>query len=54
MVEILTQDEIDTLLSALESGEITADELRKEEQTKKFEPMIFADQISFPKNRSTH
>ena len=35
MVEILTQDEIDTLLSALESGEITAEELAQRGTDKK-------------------
>ena len=46
MVEILSQDEIDSLLNALESGDITAEELRKEEQTKKIVSMIFADQTN--------
>lgn len=51
MVEILTQDEIDTLLSALESGEITADELRKEEQTKKIRTYDFRRPNKFSKEQ---
>lgn len=51
MVEILSQDEIDSLLNALESGDITAEELRKEEQTKKIRIYDFRRPNKFSKEQ---
>ena len=35
--DVLSQSEIDALLSALSTGEMTADEMKKEEETRKEE-----------------
>ena len=49
--DILSQDEIDSLLSALASGEVTADELLEEEQTKKTRVYDFRRPNKFSKEQ---
>ncbi len=47
MAEILSQGEIDALLSALSSGEITPDEVPKEEEKQKVKTYDLKDLKSF-------
>ena len=49
--DILSQDEIDSLLSELASGEVTADELLEEEQTKKTRVYDFRRPNKFSKEQ---
>ncbi|GCL71370.1 hypothetical protein PN4B1_12750 [Paenibacillus naphthalenovorans] len=49
MVDVLSQNEIDALLAALSSGEMDAEELKKEETQKKSEPMILRERFVSPK-----
>lgn len=50
MAEILSQGEIDALLSALSSGEITPDEVPKEEEKQKVKPYDFKRPQKFSKD----
>lgn len=45
--DILSQNEIDALLSALSSGEMDADELKKEQQEKRLRYMILKEHYGF-------
>lgn len=49
--EILSQNEIDALLSAISSGEMDADELKKEEQEKKVRVYDFKRALRFSKDQ---
>lgn len=51
MSEILSQAEIDALLTALTRGEVTADELKEEEQVKKIKPYDFRRPNKFSKEQ---
>lgn len=51
MTEILSQAEIDALLAALTAGEVTADELKEEEQTKKVRVYDFRRPNKFSKEQ---
>ncbi len=50
MVDVLSQNEIDALLAALSSGEMDADELKKEETTKKIRSYDFKRAVRFSKD----
>ncbi|OFI06514.1 flagellar motor switch protein FliM [Clostridium acetireducens DSM 10703] len=50
MADVLSQSEIDALLSALSSGEITPDELPKEEEKQKVKPYDFKSPQKFSKD----
>ncbi|MFF2482642.1 flagellar motor switch protein FliM [Paenibacillus sp. NPDC058071] len=50
MVDVLSQNEIDALLAALSSGEMDADELKKEEVTKKVRIYDFKRAVRFSKD----
>ncbi|MUT66362.1 flagellar motor switch protein FliM [Paenibacillus sp. NEAU-GSW1] len=50
MVDVLSQNEIDALLAALSSGEMDADELKKEEVTKKVRVYDFKRAVRFSKD----
>ncbi|MBU3202940.1 flagellar motor switch protein FliM [Clostridium algidicarnis] len=50
MAEVLSQNEIDALLSALSSGEIEPDELPKEEEKQKVKPYDFRSPQKFSKD----
>ncbi|KAJ53494.1 flagellar motor switch protein FliM [Clostridium tetanomorphum] len=50
MAEVLSQSEIDALLSALSSGEITPDEMPKEEEKQKVKPYDFRSPQKFSKD----
>ncbi|MBU5591114.1 flagellar motor switch protein FliM [Clostridium sp. MSJ-4] len=50
MAEVLSQSEIDALLSALSSGEIVPDELPKEEEKRKVKPYDFRSPQKFSKD----
>lgn len=50
MAEVLSQSEIDALLSALSSGELTPDELPKEEEKQKVKPYDFRRPQKFSKD----
>ncbi|MGG1520121.1 flagellar motor switch protein FliM [Paenibacillus oryzisoli] len=50
MVDVLSQNEIDALLAALSSGEMDADELKKEETTKKVRAYDFKRAVRFSKD----
>ncbi|EES91522.1 flagellar motor switch protein FliM [Clostridium botulinum] len=50
MADVLTQGEIDTLLSALNSGELNPDELEKEEEKQKIKPYDFRSPQKFSKD----
>ncbi|WP_125152121.1 flagellar motor switch protein FliM [Clostridium rectalis] len=50
MAEVLSQGEIDALLSALSSGEITPDEMPKEEEKQKVKPYDFRSPQKFSKD----
>ena len=49
MAEVLSQNEIDALLSALSSGELTPDELHKDEEKQKVKPYDFLNPQKFSK-----
>ncbi|MDQ0214293.1 flagellar motor switch protein FliM [Oikeobacillus pervagus] len=49
--DILSQSEIDALLSALSTGEMDADELKKEEETKKIKVYDFKRALRFSKDQ---
>lgn len=50
MVDVLSQNEIDALLAALSSGEMDAEELKKEETTKKVRTYDFKRAVRFSKD----
>ncbi|NMM51236.1 flagellar motor switch protein FliM [Paenibacillus aquistagni] len=50
MVDVLSQNEIDALLAALSSGEMDADELKKEETQKKVRSYDFKRAVRFSKD----
>ncbi|AEB75770.1 flagellar motor switch protein FliM [Clostridium botulinum] len=50
MADVLTQGEIDALLSALNSGELNPDELEKEEEKQKVKPYDFRSPQKFSKD----
>lgn len=50
MVDVLSQNEIDALLAALSSGEMDADELKKEETQKKIRSYDFKRAVRFSKD----
>ncbi|WP_027625845.1 flagellar motor switch protein FliM [Clostridium lundense] len=50
MAEVLSQSEIDALLAALSSGEITPDEMPKEEEKQKVKPYDFRSPQKFSKD----
>ncbi|NBI27370.1 flagellar motor switch protein FliM [Chengkuizengella marina] len=50
MVDILSQNEIDALLTALSSGEMDAEELKKEESAKKIRAYDFKRAVRFSKD----
>ncbi|MEW9697713.1 flagellar motor switch protein FliM [Paenibacillus sp. SI8] len=50
MVDVLSQNEIDALLAALSSGEMDADELKKEETQKKVRAYDFKRAVRFSKD----
>jgi flagellar motor switch protein FliM len=50
MVDVLSQNEIDALLAALSSGEMDAEELKKEETTKKVRAYDFKRAVRFSKD----
>ncbi len=50
MVDVLSQNEIDALLAALSSGEMDAEELKKEESTKKVRSYDFKRAVRFSKD----
>ena len=51
MDEVLSQNEIDALLSAITSGEMDAEELKKEEQEKKVRVYDFKRALRFSKDQ---
>lgn len=51
MSEVLSQNEIDALLSALSTGEMNAEELKKEEATKKIKSYDFKRALRFSKDQ---
>lgn len=51
MAEVLSQSEIDALLSALSSGELTAEEIRKEETERKIRNYDFKRAMRFSKDQ---
>lgn len=50
LVDVLSQNEIDALLAALSSGEMDAEELKKEESTKKVRSYDFKRAVRFSKD----
>jgi len=50
MVDVLSQHEIDALLAALSSGEMDAEELKKEESQKKIRSYDFKRAVRFSKD----
>lgn len=50
MADVLTQSEIDALLSALDSGELNPDELEKDEEKQKVKPYDFRSPQKFSKD----
>ncbi|EDS76713.1 flagellar motor switch protein FliM [Clostridium novyi A str. 4552] len=50
MADVLTQSEIDALLSALDSGELNPEELEKEEEKQKVKPYDFRSPQKFSKD----
>lgn len=50
--DILSQNEIDALLSALSSGEMDADELKKSSKRKRLNPMTLEEPCAFLKIKS--
>lgn len=51
MADVLSQSEIDALLSALSTGEMTADEMKKEEETRKVKVYDFKRALRFSKDQ---
>lgn len=51
LAEVLSQSEIDALLSALSSGELTAEEIRKEETDRKIKTYDFKRAMRFSKDQ---
>ncbi|MFD2682822.1 flagellar motor switch protein FliM [Bacillus seohaeanensis] len=51
MADVLSQNEIDALLSALSTGEMSADELKKEEEEKKVKVYDFKRALRFSKDQ---
>lgn len=51
MAEVLSQNEIDALLSALSSGELSAEEIRKEETERKIKTYDFKRAMRFSKDQ---
>ena len=49
--EVLSQSEIDALLSALSTGEVSADEIKKEEEEKKIKTYDFKRALRFSKEQ---
>lgn len=49
--DVLSQSEIDALLSALSTGEMTADEMKKEEETRKVKVYDFKRALRFSKDQ---
>lgn len=49
--DILSQNEIDALLSAISTGEMTADEIKKEDETKKVKVYDFKRALRFSKDQ---
>ena len=49
--DILSQTEIDALLSALSTGEMSADEMKKEEETRKVRVYDFKRALRFSKDQ---
>ncbi|MBS4207615.1 flagellar motor switch protein FliM [Bacillus sp. FJAT-50079] len=49
--DVLTQSEIDALLSAISTGEMTAEELKKEEETNRVKPYDFKRALRFSKEQ---
>lgn len=50
MVDVLSQNEIDAILAALDSGEMNADDLKKEETTRKVSVYNFKRAVRFSKD----
>lgn len=50
--EVLSQSEIDALLSALSAGEMNADELKKEEEEKRLKYTTLNERCGFQKIKS--
>ncbi len=51
MPEVLSQNEIDSLLQALEAGELSAEQIKSEEEKKKIKPYDFARPSKFSKDQ---
>jgi len=51
MPEVLSQNEIDSLLQALEAGELSAEQIKNEEEEKKIKPYDFARPSKFSKDQ---
>ena len=49
--DILSQNEIDALLSALSTGEMSAEDMKKEEQTRKVKVYDFKRALRFSKDQ---
>ncbi len=49
--EVLSQNEIDALLSALTTGEMSADDFKKEEETKRVKSYDFKRALRFSKDQ---
>lgn len=49
--DILSQSEIDALLSALSTGEMTADEMKSEQESKKIRTYDFKRALRFSKDQ---
>lgn len=49
--DVLSQSEIDALLSAISTGEMSADEMKKEEETKKVKVYDFKRALRFSKDQ---
>ncbi|RKJ38094.1 flagellar motor switch protein FliM, partial [Butyricicoccus sp. 1XD8-22] len=49
--DVLSQSEIDALLSAISTGEMSADEMKKEEETKKIKTYDFKRALRFSKDQ---
>ena len=49
--DILSQNEIDALLSALSTGEMSADDMKKEEETRKVKVYDFKRALRFSKDQ---
>lgn len=49
--DVLSQSEIDALLSALSTGEMTADDIKKDEEAKKVKVYDFKRALRFSKDQ---